>query len=207
MYAEEIDKLAKALDITGCWPVGEEYDHPNIDGVATLNGVEERYRLKIDLAHLGHIGGSALTDLKIDIPPADLEAAHIPVTYVPFRNANLLAAATSWAEVLGAQAIFIGAVEEDSSGYPDCRREFFDAYEQAIAAGTRRSTGISIETPLIKMSKAEIVRLGIELEAPLDLTWSCYQNDESPCGRCDSCALRARGFAGAGAEDPLLSVI
>lgn len=164
-------------------------------------------RLVVDQKHLAMMGGSVLTDVNLPIPVADLECQTIPSTYVPFRNANLLAAAASWAEVLGAKAIYVGAVEEDSSGYPDCRREFFDAYEQAITAGTRPETGISIETPIIAMSKAEIVRLGNQLKAPLGLTWSCYQDDETPCGRCDSCALRARGFAGAGVEDPLLSML
>ena len=150
------------------------------------------------------MGGSALTDSRQAIPDADLDAPGIPVTYVPFRNANLLAAAASWAEVLGAEAIFVGAVEEDSSGYPDCRREFYDAFEGAIDAGTRPETSIRIITPIIALQKGDIVRRGLALGAPLDLTWSCYRNSDKPCGNCDSCALRERGFAEAGVSDPLL---
>jgi len=128
----------------------------------------------------------------------------IPISYVPFRNANILAAATSWAEVLGAKTIYVGAVEEDSSGYPDCRRSFFDAFEQTIDTGTKPETQIKIITPLITLSKKEIVEKGIELKAPLHLTWSCYKNENVPCGECDSCALRARGFEQAGIVDPIL---
>lgn len=161
-------------------------------------------RLVLDQRHLATIGGSALTDDTIPVPYADPAAENIPATYVPFRNANLLSAATSWAEVLGATAIFAGAVEEDSSGYPDCRRVFFDAFQAAIATGTRPETTISIVTPIIGLSKAQIVRLGVDLNAPLHLTWSCYQSEDTPCGRCDSCLLRAQGFMEAGISDPLL---
>lgn len=167
-------------------------------------GIPAQRRLIIDLRHLSDMGGSALTDSRQAIPDADLDAPGIPVTYVPFRNANLLAAAASWAEVLGAEAIFVGAVEEDSSGYPDCRREFYDAFEGAIDAGTRPETSIRIITPIIALQKGDIVRRGLALGAPLDLTWSCYRNSDKPCGNCDSCALRERGFAEAGVSDPLL---
>lgn len=161
-------------------------------------------RLVIDQRHLAHIGGSALTEAGIAVPTADLESTDIPVTYVPFRNANLLAAAASWAEVLGTKAIFAGAVEADSSGYPDCRREFFDAFETTIKVGTRPETDIRILTPVIGMRKSEIVQKGIDLNAPLHLTWSCYAREDTPCSTCDSCALRARAFEEAGVPDPLL---
>jgi 7-cyano-7-deazaguanine synthase len=149
------------------------------------------------------IGGSALTDEEIEVPDAGgAIGQEIPVTYVPFRNANLLAAAVSWAEVLGAEKVFIGAVEQDSSGYPDCRPEFYRAFNQAIRAGTREGR-IEVVTPLIHMRKAEIVRLGLELGAPFDLTWSCYTREDSACGTCESCVLRLRAFAAAEARDPI----
>jgi 7-cyano-7-deazaguanine synthase len=173
--------------------------------IADHYGVPEERRLVLDQRHLAQIGGSTLTQPGIAVPAADLSSTDIPATYVPFRNANLLAAAASWAEVLGAGAIFAGAVEEDSSGYPDCRRAFYDAFETAIEAGTRPETHIRIITPVIGLRKAEIIKLGLELDAPLRLTWSCYYNEDLPCGRCDSCALRARGFEEAGVEDPLLA--
>ena len=158
-------------------------------------------RLVIDLTHLSKIGGSSLTDKSIDVTRADLSNKQIPSSYVPFRNSNILSACTSWAEVLGANRIFIGAVYEDSSGYPDCRPSFFSAFEKMIEEGTKPETKIKIETPIINLSKAEIVRKGFELNAPLDLTWSCYQNEDEACGECDSCALRLRGFQQAGFED------
>jgi len=163
-------------------------------------------RLHIDQRYLSAIGGSALTDLSVAVPDADLAAAQhgvVPVTYVPFRNAHFLAAAASWAEVVGANRIFIGAVEQDSSGYPDCRPAYYNIFNQLIAAGTRPESSIEICAPLIGCSKAEIVRRGVELGAPLELTWSCYQASELACGRCDSCVLRLRAFAQAGVTDPL----
>lgn len=162
-----------------------------------------RERLVTRLEHFSRIGGSALTDRARDIPAGDPSRPGIPDTYVPFRNANLLAAAVSWAEVLGARRVFIGAVEEDSSGYPDCRREFYDAFNRAVALGTRPEAGIRVETPLIAMSKAEIVREGIRRQAPLHLTWSCYRSSDLACGRCDSCLLRLRAFREAGVADPI----
>jgi 7-cyano-7-deazaguanine synthase len=152
------------------------------------------------------IGGSALTDESIAVPTGD-PAAHtpaqeIPVTYVPFRNAHFLAVAVSWAEVLGAEKIYIGAVEQDSSGYPDCRPAYYEAFNQVIKAGTKAGT-IEIVTPLIRLRKAEIVRLGLELGAPFDLTWSCYSREDQACGVCDSCVLRLRAFAAAGATDSI----
>jgi len=161
-------------------------------------------KLVVDISHLTDIGASCLTDENIEVPAADLENEDIPISYVPFRNANILSAAVSWAEVIGAEAIYFGAVEDDSSGYPDCRRSFFDAFERAIDRGTKPRTKIKIITPLINLSKKEIVEKGIALNAPLHFTWSCYKNEDVPCGECDSCALRARGFEQAGVRDPIL---
>ena len=157
----------------------------------------------MDIHHLARIGGSSLTQADMEVTEADLGNQEIPTSYVPFRNANILAIATSWAEVIGATALFIGAVAEDSSGYPDCRPEFFQAFEQVIAAGTKPDTRIRIETPIIHLSKKEIIERGAALNAPLDKTWSCYRASENACGTCDSCALRLRGFQQAGLEDPL----
>lgn len=151
---------------------------------------------------LGLIGGSALTDDSIAIPEAEHVGQIIPVTYVPFRNAHFLAVAVSWAEVLGAEKVYIGAVEPDSSGYPDCRPAYYQAFNQVVKAGTKEGK-IEIVTPLIAMRKAEIVRLGLELGAPFDLTWSCYSREDQACGVCDSCVLRLRAFAAAGAPDPI----
>ncbi|MCB1044163.1 MAG: 7-cyano-7-deazaguanine synthase QueC [Acidobacteria bacterium] len=161
------------------------------------------HRLVTNLDHLHLIGGSSLTDKNMAVSRANLQATEVPSSYVPFRNAHLLAIATSWAEVIGATDIFIGAVEEDSSGYPDCRRSFFDAFEQVIDAGTRPETKIHIRTPLIHKLKSEIVATGFQLDAPLHATWSCYQATELACGTCDSCALRLRGFYRAGETDPI----
>ncbi len=159
--------------------------------------------LVVDVGHLAQIGGSSLTDPAIEISHADLESVEIPSSYVPFRNANLLAVATSWAEVISASHIFVGAVDEDSSGYPDCRREFYDAFEAVITAGTRPNTHVRIETPIIQLKKSQIVARGAELGVPFELTWSCYQNEEQACGVCDSCAFRLRGFHKAGIVDPI----
>jgi 7-cyano-7-deazaguanine synthase len=165
-----------------------------------------QHRLLIRNEVLRAIGGSALTDENIAVPtsasPAHSIGNDIPVTYVPFRNAHFLAAAVSWAEVLGAQKIYIGAVEQDSSGYPDCRPVYYEAFNRVIQAGTKEGT-IEILTPLIHMRKAEIVRLGLELNAPFHLTWSCYSQQDQACGVCDSCVLRLRAFAAAGARDPI----
>jgi 7-cyano-7-deazaguanine synthase len=160
-------------------------------------------RLAIDLTTLRAIGGSSLTDRAIPVREGNPEPGVIPSSYVPFRNAHLLAAATSWAETLGAEALFIGAVWEDSSGYPDCRPEFYRAFEEVIRQGTRPETHIRIETPLIRMTKEQIVRRGVELGVPFELTWSCYQSEDVACGACESCVLRVRGFAAAGATDPI----
>jgi 7-cyano-7-deazaguanine synthase len=160
-------------------------------------------RLVVDLKDLRQIGGSSLTDPALPVREGEPVPGLIPTSYVPFRNAHLLAAAASWGEVLGARAIFVGAVWEDSSGYPDCRPEFFRAFEDAIRLGTRPETEIAIVTPVIGMSKAEIVRRGHDLGVPFEKTWSCYQAEERACGLCESCRLRLRGFREAGVEDPL----
>ena len=160
-------------------------------------------KLIIDISHLSEIGGSSLTDKKIDVSPADLSSKKIPSSYVSFRNANILAACVSWAEVLKAKAVFIGAVQEDYSGYPDCRVDFFSAFEKMVQLGTKPSANLGIKTPIINLTKAEIIKLGMELNAPLHLTWSCYKNEDKACGVCDSCALRLRGFQNAGVEDPI----
>jgi 7-cyano-7-deazaguanine synthase len=148
------------------------------------------------------IGGSALTDDGIAVPDSETLGQGIPVTYVPFRNAHFLAVAVSWAEVLGAEKVYIGAVEPDSSGYPDCRPAYYKAFNEVVKAGTKDAK-IEIVTPLIAMRKAEIVRLGLELGAPFDLTWSCYSREDQACGVCDSCVLRLRAFEAAGAKDPI----
>ena len=151
---------------------------------------------------LSAIGGSALTDTEIAVPNAESIGNTIPVTYVPFRNAHFLAVAVSWAEVLVAEKVYIGAVEPDSSGYPDCRPAYYKAFNAVVKAGTREGR-IEIVTPLIAMRKAEIVRLGLELGAPFDLTWSCYSRQDQACGVCDSCILRLRAFEAAGVKDPI----
>jgi 7-cyano-7-deazaguanine synthase len=160
-------------------------------------------RLVVDFADLRAMGGSSLTDAAIPVREGAPEPGTIPTSYVPFRNAHLLSAAASWAEVLGARAIFVGAVWEDSSGYPDCRPEFYEAFEEAIRRGTRPETEIAIVTPVIQMTKSEIVRKGLELGAPFEKTWSCYRGLERACGVCESCFLRLKGFAEAGVRDPI----
>lgn len=160
-------------------------------------------RLAVSIESLKAIGGSSLTDATMPVSKADLTSSRIPTSYVPFRNAHMLAIAASWAETIGAQRIYIGAVAEDSSGYPDCRPEFYEAFQRAIDAGTKPETEIKIVTPIIHLSKAEIVRRGLELRAPLELTWSCYEGEDQACGQCDSCALRLRAFAEAGVRDPI----
>ncbi len=170
---------------------------------AIADHYQVRHRLVTSIDHLRQIGGSSLTDPSIEISAPNLESSEIPTSYVPFRNAHLLAIATSWAEVIGAGRIYIGAVAEDSSGYPDCRPEFYDAFNRLIATGTRPETQIVIVTPIIHLRKSEIVKRGTELSAPLHLTWSCYRQEEVACGHCDSCALRLRGFREAGISDPI----
>lgn len=172
-----------------------------------FNEIADHYdvaiRLDVSIEYLAEIGGSSLTDPRIDVSEADLDSTKIPTSYVPFRNANMLAIATSWAEAIGATSIYIGAVAEDSSGYPDCRPEFYQAFQKVIDTGTRPESCIEIRTPIIHFSKAEIVRKAVSLNAPLHLTWSCYRSSEQACGTCDSCALRLRGFEQAGIADPI----
>ncbi len=181
------------------------------DEIADFYNVRERLAVRFE--HFSQIGGSALTDPRLAIPEHKATAGaplaapalshEIPVTYVPFRNAHFLSVAVSWAEVIGANAVFIGAVAEDSSGYPDCRPEYYRAFQQVVREGTRPETKIEVVTPVIAMRKSEIIRQGISLGAPLHLTWSCYQFGEEACGVCDSCRLRLRAFAEAGAVDPI----
>jgi 7-cyano-7-deazaguanine synthase len=160
-------------------------------------------RLAISIEYLTQVGGSSLTDEAIAVADADLSSREVPTSYVPFRNSHLLSIATSWAEVIGASRIYIGAVSEDSSGYPDCRPDFYEAFQRTIDVGTKPETQIKIITPVIYLRKAEIVRRGLALGAPLELTWSCYQSEDNACGRCDSCALRLRAFQEAGVHDPI----
>ena len=164
---------------------------------------QAEHRLVCRLDHLRQIGGSSLTDAKIAVELANLERQDIPSSYVPFRNAHFISIAVSWGEVLRARKIFVGAVEEDSSGYPDCRPEYYAAFNRVIAEGTKPDTQLEIVTPVIHMRKCDIVRRGRELGAPFELTWSCYQGQEAACGVCDSCALRLRAFEEAGVEDPI----
>ncbi len=162
-----------------------------------------RERLVVDIGYLRAIGGSALTDPSIPVPEANLARRDVPVTYVPFRNAHLVAIAVSWAEVIGATNVYIGAVEADSSGYPDCRPAFYDAMNEAIRCGTKDGSGIAVKAPVIELKKKDIVLLGKSLGVPFEKSWSCYSDGEKACGRCDSCALRLRAFAEAEVRDPL----
>jgi 7-cyano-7-deazaguanine synthase len=185
----------------------ERRERQAFDSIAEFFGATAR--LVVRLEHLRAIGGSALTDPAIAVPENALGApgrhgGAIPVTYVPFRNAHFLSVAVSWAEAMGAQAVYIGAVAEDSSGYPDCRPEYYRAFQQLVRAGTRPETEIEIVTPVITLKKREIIQRGVELGAPLHLTWSCYQSEDAACGACDSCLLRLRAFAEAGVPDPIL---
>jgi 7-cyano-7-deazaguanine synthase len=170
--------------------------------LAICNRLNIREKLIVRNDSLRAIGGSALTDETIAVPTSHSIGQDVPVTYVPFRNAHFLSVAVSWAEVLGAEKIFIGAVEQDSSGYPDCRPAYYHAFNRVIKTGTKDGN-IEIVTPLIALRKAEIIRLGLELGAPFDLTWSCYSRQDQACGICDSCVLRLRAFATAGANDPI----
>jgi 7-cyano-7-deazaguanine synthase len=178
----------------------EQRERESFHRICDRIGVRDRLVVRNEALQL--IGGSALTDTNIDVPESRQIGREIPVTYVPFRNAHFLSVAVSWAEVIGASKIYIGAVEQDSSGYPDCRPAYYRAFNEVIKAGTKEGS-IEVVTPLIAMRKAEIVRLGLELNAPFDLTWSCYSREDRACGVCDSCVLRLRAFQEAGAADPL----
>jgi len=195
-----------ALLHAGYGQLTQERERHAFNEIADFYGVRDRLIVQLD--HFRAIGGSALTDKRIAVPENELHApghhsSSIPVTYVPFRNAHFLSVAVSWAEAIGAGAIYIGAVAEDSSGYPDCRPEYYRAFQEVIRVGTRPETQIKIVTPVITLKKSEIIRRGIELGAPLHLTWSCYQSEEVACGACDSCLLRLRAFAEAGVPDPI----
>ena len=182
----------------------ERREREAFDDIADFYSVRERLVVRLD--HFAQIGGSALTDKRIAVPEGVGAPAHgneIPSTYVPFRNAHFLAVAVSWAEVIGANTVSIGAVAEDSSGYPDCRPEYYRLFQQLVREGTRPETRIEIVTPVIGMRKREIIQRGIELGAPLDRTWSCYQFEDEACGSCDSCRLRLKAFAEAGVPDPI----
>jgi 7-cyano-7-deazaguanine synthase len=178
----------------------EERERDSFERICDRLAIDERLIVRNEALTL--IGGSALTDDRIAVPESHLLGPDIPVTYVPFRNAHFLAVAVSWAEVLEASKIYIGAVDQDSSGYPDCRPAYYEAFNQVIRVGTKEG-GIEVVTPLIAMRKSGIVRLGLELGAPFDLTWSCYSREDRACGVCDSCVLRLRAFHEAGAVDPL----
>jgi 7-cyano-7-deazaguanine synthase len=179
----------------------EAREYKAFSNIADFYGVTKRLTASLD--YLTKIGGSSLTDRSIEVSAANLVSTEIPTSYVPFRNAHLLSIATSWAEVIGARRIYIGAVAEDSSGYPDCRPEYYEAFNRLIAVGTKPDTKIEIVTPVITLRKSAIIQRGIELNAPLHLTWSCYQAEDKACGVCDSCALRLRGFREAGLRDPI----
>ena len=186
----------------------EERERRAFGEIADFYNVAVRDRFVVHLDHFRAIGGSALTDENIGVPENELNSSRgdgssIPVTYVPFRNAHFLSVAVSWAEATGAGAIYIGAVAEDSSGYPDCRPEYYEAFQEVIRVGTRPETKIEIVTPVITLKKREIIRRGIALGAPLHLTWSCYQGQDLACGVCDSCQLRLRAFSEAGVPDPI----
>jgi 7-cyano-7-deazaguanine synthase len=186
----------------------EERERRAFEGIADFYAVSRGQRLVVRLDHFRAIGGSALTDRKIAVPENELgragpEGSSIPVTYVPFRNAHFLSVAVSWAEAIGAEAVYIGAVAEDSSGYPDCRAEYYQVFQELVRVGTRPETHIEIRTPVIALKKSEIIRRGIELGAPLHLTWSCYQNEDRACGVCDSCLLRLAAFREARVRDPI----
>jgi len=184
----------------------EQRERRAFEDIADFYGVPPHRRLVIPFENLHRIGGSALTDASIALPEGDLDRTGVPSSYVPFRNAHLLSTAVSWAEVLGATRIYVGFVEEDSSGYPDCREVFLRAFEQVANLGTRPETQLSFRAPLIHLKKSEIVRRGLELGAPLHLSWSCYRSEDVACGHCDSCLLRLRGFREAGATDPIAYV-
>ena len=170
---------------------------------AIADHLKVRERLVVDIGHLKAVGGSALTDPAIAVPEAELDRAGIPVTYVPFRNAHFVCIAVSWAEVIGAKTIFVGAVWADSSGYPDCRPAFYEAMNEAIRLGTKEESGIAVKAPFVRLKKKDIVLMGKSLGVPFERTWSCYKEGEKACGRCDSCALRLRAFDEAGVPDPL----
>lgn len=173
------------------------------DDIAAYYGIKNK--MTVDIDYLKRIGGSSLTDLsmKVEEDTTPSSTGNLPSTYVPFRNANMISIAVSWAEVIGAKKIYVGAVEEDSSGYPDCREIFYEKFNDLLSVALSDESHIQIVTPVIHLSKKDIVKKGIELKAPLHLTWSCYQNEDEACGVCESCKLRLNGFAQAGVKDPI----
>jgi len=199
----EAEGLELALLHADYGQLTEQRERRAFEAIADHYAVPEHRRLIISFENLRKIGGSALTDPGIPLPEGDLHRQGVPVSYVPFRNAHLLATAVSWAEVMKAGHIFVGFVEEDSSGYPDCREAFLKSFEATANLGTKPETKLALHAPLIHLTKAQIVAKGLELSAPLHLTWSCYQAEEEACGRCDSCLLRLRGFQEAGHPDPI----
>ncbi len=201
--AEENDRLAFLHISYG--QLTEERERLAFDQLA--DHFNASLRLSVSIEHLTRIGGSSLTDPRIPLATGNLDTKSIPTSYVPFRNSHFLSIATSWAEVIGASRIYIGAVAEDSSGYPDCRPEFYDAFQRVINVGTKPQTVIEIRTPVIAMRKVEIIARGQQLDAPLHLTWSCYKESERACGVCDSCLLRLRAFREAGIPDPIPYVL
>ena len=181
----------------------EQREREAFTSIADHYGIPAHRRLLCSIAHLAAIGGSSLTDARIPVHEGGVDDSAVPTSYVPFRNAHFLSIAVSWAEVIGATRIYIGAVQDDSSGYPDCRAEYYEAFNRLAEVGTKPGTHISIVTPVIHTRKDAIIRRGLELGAPLHLTWSCYQQSDRACGRCDSCRLRLAAFSRAGVEDPI----
>jgi 7-cyano-7-deazaguanine synthase len=173
------------------------------DAIADALGVPPQRRMQVEVPVLRQVGGSSLTDAALPVEQGEPDPSSIPGTYVPFRNTHLLAAAVSWAEVVAAQRIIIGCMEQDSSGYPDCRADYIEAFNTVVERGTRPGSGIRVEAPLMKLDKEGVVRLGLELGAPLRHTWSCYTGEQLACGSCESCRLRLRGFEAAGTADPI----
>lgn len=205
--------------VTAAWAIKNGYDvsflHINYGQrtqkreLEAFENLVEFYKIKnkmsVDISYLKNIGGSSLTDFSLDVEEnsAPKSSDKPPSTYVPFRNANMIAIAVSWAETNNASKIFIGAVDEDSSGYPDCSAIFFEKFNELLKVALPPDNKVEIETPIIHLSKAGIVKLGLELKAPLNLTWSCYQSEDKACGVCESCFLRLRGFKEAGIADPI----
>jgi len=181
----------------------EEAEYRAFLKIADFFAVPEQRRLVVHTNFFALAGGSALTSSKVAVPAANLDSKEIPVTYVPFRNAVLLSMAVGWAEVLGAKRVYYGAVSQDSSGYPDCRPSFIEAFNRLVAEGTKPGSGIEVRAPLVAMTKAQIVQTAREMGLPLEATWSCYVRNDFACGVCDSCALRLRGFEQAGVQDPI----
>ncbi|MBI2469754.1 MAG: 7-cyano-7-deazaguanine synthase QueC [Planctomycetes bacterium] len=171
--------------------------------IASYYKIPEERILISDIDFLSKIGGSSLTDPSMCIQDAQPDKKEIPTSYVPFRNTILLSIAVAWGEVIGARKIFIGAVEQDSPGYPDCKPPYYKTFNELVRAGTRPTTSLTVETPLIDKTKAEIVKMGISLHAPLHLSWSCYKNTDNACGVCHSCYLRQKAFKEAGVKDPI----